>query len=261
MFFELLTADPMLSRVDASSLTDQTRMEILISGLDENCRAYFCDDNGDFMHACRWLGVTCTPPVNGSITRINWNDEDTFAGELNLSFLPTILKYFGVEKHPMLGVKRGFNGSLETSALPLCLDTLTLGNNDFSSTVNFTALPKSLTGLFLAMNQFFGSADLTRLPKNLTDIDISMNQFSGEICLDTLPQELSAINISGNSFIGRLNLEQLPLGLIFFDCSSNSLSGSIFVDSLPPGLLNFNIAENNFSDGISSELLTKNRMN
>ena len=55
----LFTADSSISRVDYNSLSDQTLMEMLIDGFDDESKRTYQEKDGTYLDVCEWSLVVC----------------------------------------------------------------------------------------------------------------------------------------------------------------------------------------------------------
>ena len=85
----LLSADTPLGRFNEALLTDQTRMELFVSGLTGKPMAKFYDVEGGFLPVCDWPSVDCDDA--GTVTDVGiplCDTAGTFSRSLALRFLP-----------------------------------------------------------------------------------------------------------------------------------------------------------------------------
>ena len=54
-----ITVDSSLGRVDYSSMSDQTLMEMLIDGFDAKTRRRYKDSDGMYLDVCEWSNIKC----------------------------------------------------------------------------------------------------------------------------------------------------------------------------------------------------------
>ena len=234
-----------LGRLDYDSLNDQSRMEILIEGLDEDSKAYFQDKNGAFHDICEWEIVSCDDKEN--VIDIDFHcdtangDGGSLAGTLNLNFLPPKLIKVAISKEYDIA------GTLDTKSLPRGLELFALEWCEFDGTVDLTALPNSLQSCSLESCRFSGSCVLTDLPENLHALDVNSNLMSGTLDLTKLPKSLSFINLSFNQFTGTLNLLHLPSGINSVYFEGNNLSGVLDLRVVPASLTAVRANTNAFS--------------
>ena len=97
----LITADPALSRFDPNMLTDQIRMEILVSSLDDESQEDFQAEEGVFSDVCEWKGVNCDPsaPDDRVIEIIFQSD---MAGTMDMQYIPPGVQKFAIMWEPDL---------------------------------------------------------------------------------------------------------------------------------------------------------------
>ena len=214
-----LTADANLGRVNLSSLSDQTLMEMLIEGCPENLKKHYRDSDGCFNDVCRWPAVICDADERVVEYHMGLGKR---CGSIELAYLPPKMQSF-----VMPG--RSACGTLETTMLPESLRTLRMPQNEFEGTVDFAHLPRSLVQLAIFLNKFTGSADLQDLPPALWKLWIYSNKFSGTLCLSKLPSTLDTLDVSHNSLSGNIFFENVPQFLRVFCANGNNFNASAIV--------------------------------
>ena len=229
--FTFATADPLLGRIDYSSLSDQTRMELLVADLSDITKSSFQDLNESFTDFADWWIVKAIEeghPVSLSFDQ-GIGYRRTVEGMMDFSYIPPSVKAFSLRNYSI-------SGSLDTSRLPTNLESFNVQGNALTSTIDLRALPPKLFGLNAKRNQLTGSCHLDALPQTLTLLDLSVNQLSGSILLDALPPMLGALHLNSNQFSGSISLAKLPVFLEKLILSSNAISGEFaLVD--PPSKL------------------------
>jgi hypothetical protein len=106
---------------------------------------------------CDWAGVTCSAP---NVTGIfDWNG-------------------------------KGCTGTVDLTALPSGMQSVSLNSNSFHGILNFSALPAGLQHLDLSFNGFWGPLDLTMLPSGMAYLNLGYCNFNGTINLSALPSWL-----------------------------------------------------------------------
>ena len=211
------TADGHLGRVDITSLSDQTLMEILVDGLSEAEKQKFKDKNEIFADVCDWEGVECDDTE--SVTSVVKIARD---GSISLEYMPPKLKNFQM-------YMAGLTGTLETSVLPKSLEDLQIGYNKFYGSVDFASLPGNLQILSMYSNKFAGSVMLKKLPLSLEKLVIDDNDFNGSLCLENLPPKIVYLNASSNAFTGDFVLQSVPNKQITISAVRNSFSATAVV--------------------------------
>ena len=232
--------DPALGRLDYASLSDQARMEILVSGLDEASRKCVQDENGAIIDVCDWPSITCDD--EGNVIRMK--PQARFAdrrGTLYLDYIPPKCVYFSIS------VRTNLTGTLTTSLLPQVLEVFACSNNKFFGTVDFTSLPSAMREFSIANNNFSGSCDLTKLPKGLTALEIGSNNFTGSLDLTALPLGLTDFDAGCNAFSGEIQLHKLPPTLVSLFIDGNSLTGKFSLVNPPDALEEVVASDNEFS--------------
>ena len=229
--------DPALFRPDTSSLTDQMRMEILLSDCPDKTKAAFQDANGDFIDICSSNLITCDTEKNVKHIRMQ---SVGLRGSVSFDILPQNLEIFSVSSSSGFG----FTGTLCAASLPRSLNHFSIGRHEFFGTVDFYELPESLLVLNLYKNQFTGSVDLCSLPKHLTEIHLDGNNFSGTLDLSHLPSGLVWAFFNFNKFSGSVSLSCLPESLTQLDLKGNKLEGELMYSNIPKKLEMVNLRKN-----------------
>mmetsp|Transcript_6946 Transcript_6946/g.10518 ORF Transcript_6946/g.10518 Transcript_6946/m.10518 type:complete len:253 (-) Transcript_6946:64-822(-) len=198
-FFCLL--DPSLGKIDKSSMSHQTLMEVFVQNIT---------------HSEKVCGSKENPK---SISEWNHVIVD--------------------EKSEVIGIDWDFgklHGSVSFDWLPPTSKRVKMYGNAFEGSIDFCALPGPLEELLIGDNRFCGELDLTRLPPRLVDLDASDNAFSGEVDLTKLPTTLECLNISYNQLLGPLNLKQLHEGMRVLFVRHNDFCGFTDLSKLPKSL-------------------------
>ena len=215
----LLADDPNLGRVNNSSFSDQTLMELLISDIPDEAKQDYQGSDGTFLDVCSWPGVKCNDEAR--VTQFE-RDSDT-RGTVQLSYIPSSVFSFVMSE-------TNLHGTLETSSLPRGLGMLFLATNKLEGTVDFGALPPQSQYVSLAENSFSGSADLSRLPDTLQRLWINTNKFSGTLCLTKLPPALNVLDIFQNAFSGDFHFANSPKGFYTFHADNNCFNAIAVVE-------------------------------
>mmetsp|Transcript_20865 Transcript_20865/g.32546 ORF Transcript_20865/g.32546 Transcript_20865/m.32546 type:complete len:229 (-) Transcript_20865:60-746(-) len=193
-------ADLAVGRIDKSDLSQQTLMEILVSGITN--REYICDSgkDEDYKDISKW-NYTVFADLGGNVTAIYWDSLSVgrikLAGTLNLNALPPTVKNFDAFDNVL-------QGSLDLTNLPGSLRSLFLTNNAFTGTICVTRLPGQLEALSVSDNQLSGTVDLTKLPKGLTQLSLNRNLFEGETDFRQLPESLVRLHVGETSLSGEI---------------------------------------------------------
>ena len=230
--------DASLGRLNYDSLSDQTRMEILLDGLSAESKERFQDKNGNFLDVCDIGTVGCDDDENVTIVHIpfQWRLE----GQIDLAFIPPHVTTFSALSTRTLG------GTVSTDILPQSLKFLILGYS-FSGTFDMKALPPKMEGVEINSNTFCGSLILDELPENMKKIRANNNKFTGCIDLSSLPAVLEFLWINKNQLCGEIFLEKLPPALQSINLSENAFTGRIELTNLPEGLIYINVGKNALS--------------
>ena len=258
-----LSVDPNLGRVDYSSLSDQTLMEMLFDGFDDEAKKEYQDNEGMYLDVCDWSCVTCdddervikigadSSDISGSIQLCyvppkvkklkvtpSWPGSK-LTGSVDLAHLPKDMKHLDLQKNI-------FTGEIELTKLPEKMKKLILDHNILTGEIDLTQLPKGMRSLSLRNNQFAGAVDLTRLPEEMRWLALNNNRLTGAIDLTQLPHAIGALYLNDNQLIGEIDLSQLPVAMICLNLSSNHLSGSIIINELLE-YLDLDLRENLFN--------------
>ena len=209
----LLTADPSLGRVDLRSLSDQTLMELLIEGSQEDSKKQYQCADGTYLDVCEWETVNC--------------DEDERVVSVNFE-----------DNAP--------SGSLQLGYLPQKVEFVDFSHNRLTGTVDFMAVPEGTEWLYLEYNRLTGSVDLIKLPKSIRELRLDFNQLRGSICVTELPEGIRKLNLRDNQFEGSIDLTQLPVGMHGLSIENNRFEGSFIAKDLPPDLKYLQADRNHF---------------
>ena len=258
----LFTADPNLGRVDYSSFTDQTLMEMLIEQMGDADKQEFHDEDGMFLEVCEWPCVQCD-----SSDRVIEIREGSFrsllgshSGSLQLSYIPPKVRKLSMSFQQFTGsidltclsdsieyLSLNFNrltDSIELTKLPQQMQCLNLGDNRLCGSIDLKSLPESMVNLYLHSNQLTGSIDLIRLPENIRNLSICQNQLTGSLLLTHLPHGIIELYLEHNAFSGSVDLTNLPESLKYIFLNNNRLSGSVNLTALPAGMVKLNLHKN-----------------
>ena len=236
--FQLFTApDSALGRLDYQSLTDQTLMEILIDGMQDEGKSKFRDAHGGFKDIGEWEGVQCT---DGHVKIIHFGSMKFTNTDFPFSCIPPSVDLFSA-------MKCAIHGTLDTSALPKNLGFFSVFSNALHGPVDFSSFPRSLGHIHIGSNAFCGSCALRDLPQSLRYFVAYDNQFSGEISLNDLPPELTMLSLYNNNFSGSIRIERLPNSMTRINLSQNEFSGDFVMLAFPRSLISINISGNPLS--------------
>mmetsp|Transcript_7233 Transcript_7233/g.10910 ORF Transcript_7233/g.10910 Transcript_7233/m.10910 type:complete len:197 (-) Transcript_7233:24-614(-) len=161
----ILTDDFPMGKVDKSTLSHQTLMELFFENVTGN----------------RWMivghGETRKDRIN------DWFNTDVNSdGEVMTMFWSSC----------------ELSGSLALEWLPNTLQKVFLCGNSFSGEINVTCLPDFLEEITFSDNNLSGCIDLTRLPMSLKRLNLDLNSFEGEIDFSNLPPSLQFLDMEGN---------------------------------------------------------------
>ena len=240
----LLCADPHLGRVDYSSLSDQTLMEMLLNGFDEDAQKQFQDEHGMYLDVCQWTFVTCDDAENV----IKISQIEGTSGVLSLSCIPSKVKRVDLSYDILFDISgKKLTGSIYLEHLPQSTTNLCVSYHHLSGSVDLTQLPRQMEELHLQKNLFTGSVDLTRLPQCMMALYLQQNQFTGSVDWTNLPQSLQHLGLGNNQFTGSVDLSKLPQNMRFIDIDKNFFCGSFIATNLPPNISTIIASGNQFS--------------
>ena len=234
------TADLPLGRVGYSTISDQTRMEILIDGLTHTCKMQFMETDGGYRPIQSWKGVRRSADGNVEEIMWAWYHEVLARGSINFDFLPLTVRDVSCSGH-------NISGTVCTAQLPNQMQSLKLMRDRLFGEFDFSSLPEALIELNISSNQFQGSCDLTNLPEQLAELYMYENRFTGRIDLGKLPVTLLNLSISNNRFSGEIAFENLPASLLSLHLDACRFSGAFRFESIPPNLDSFAARMNRFS--------------
>ena len=236
MLFHLCADTGALGRFDPSLMSDQERMEMLVTPVDgddnslkdDQSRLNFKDSDGDFLKVHNWDGVRCDH--NDRVVQIDWLLKKWVSGTVSLDFLPPRLVNFDITKG--FFDSRKVTGTLSTALLPDSLSYFVIDGNNFDGTLDLSSLPSSMIIFRARSNCFQGNINLESLPSGLKHMDLSTNELTGTLCLTKLPANVHTLSLSRNKFTGTIRLENLP-SMKVLNLSDNALVGSPSLANVP----------------------------
>ena len=225
-----------LGKFDASSMDDQTRMELLVSDI-KNLQNLKSKD-ASFRPISDWPGLTLA--ADGTVEKIDMSfmigmslfysdDEDYIIGpkgNIDFKWLPT-----GVTLVTMRELE--LCGTVDTESLPRGLQRLDIAENILEGEFRTCGLPEGLRVLFVECNKFVGSFDLAHIPKQILEINARENRFSGSVDFSAIPPFLGYLNLKNNEFSGSIDLSKIPAGLRELGLSLNDFSQPTLVVRKP----------------------------
>jgi len=223
------TADPSdLGRLDHASLSQQTLMEIVLSGIHTN-KESICGSNSSPKDLSEWQNTILNG--NGDVDEIRWTNVE---GTFQLEWLPSTVRriYIRETKAP---------GTIDASKLPAQLSYLHLVANLFCGEFDLTHLPQNMDSLIINCEKFDGPIDVTKLPQRMTTLHINQTQLSGTVDLTALPGCLEVLVLARTALYGAVDLTQLPRSMSCFNISHNEFSGETDFSKLPQSLQQFSI--------------------
>ena len=227
--------DSALGRFDIRALSDQTLMELLISGFDEPIMQHFQDEDGAFREISDWANVECNADGTVSGIYFDFQHSPTHTCTLNLRYIPPNAKIF------MLRMEN-VEGTMEIEGLPRDLDTLRISHSEtICGSIDAAGLPRRLTYIDLENNALSGEVDFAALPSELCWLNLQLNKFSGSVDMRSLPRTLQVLIVACNHFSGELDLSRLPRSIESLELGPNDFSGILRAVNLPKGLSSINV--------------------
>ena len=190
----LLSIDkPGMSRVDANSLPQQTKMELLIAGITDTSK--FREGSDAFLDLDQWIGLQLSE--GGEVTRIcfacMFSAFFREGGTIHLQWLPHTVTHFTIAKNML-------EGTCDTVALPRGIIAFRVSTNKLHGTFDLTSLPDSMQDLMIAENAFSGTLDIRSLPPAMMRFVAHSNSFAGELDLSALPEGLRKLTLDKHRF-------------------------------------------------------------
>ena len=227
-----LSVDPSLGKVDYSLMSDQTLMEMLFEGFDDETKKANQDNNGMYRDVCEWSCIKCD--ADERIIEINIGSRN-LSGSLELRYVPPQVKLLKISSW----VKRQLTGSVDLTQLPEGMQKLYLCRTAIKGEINLEHLPKDMEDLSLQSNQLTGEINLTHLPERMERLFLQNNQFKGEIDLAHLPSAMKSLSLENNLLSGSLVIKNLPQGMVMLDVGANHFNAIAVVDSNAHGTIKF----------------------
>ena len=129
-----LSVDPSLGRVDCNALSDQTLMELLIDGFDEEAKKEYQDNDGMYLDICKWSCIECDDDER--VVKIDI-ESSAVIGSLELCYVPPKAQLLSISSY---GSSK-LTGSIDVACLPNGMSYLSLSNNQLTGKINLTQLP------------------------------------------------------------------------------------------------------------------------
>ena len=249
-----LTADGQsCGRVDVSSLSDQTLLELLVSDMHHVDKVQ--DADGDFLDIAEWKGVEV---ADAGVTQIEFRQTDSlFAvdedftvgpkGSIDLQWLPKTLQVFNIDEMEL-------HGTIETSALPCAMRYLNISDNAFQGTFCTKGLPETIEFVLISCNELHGSISLDHLPRNIELFCAQSNNFSGELNFLKLPESLNALYLYKNKFRGKIDLSRIPARLRSLNIRRNQITQETLVIAVSAqGIPRISLDEDKFGNIINTD--------
>ena len=270
-----LSVDPTLGRVDYSSLSDQTLMELLVDGFDDETKKRYQDKDGMYLDVCKWSCAACDDDQR--VIKVNIKTENV-SGSLELYYVPPKVEYLfasscrngrltgSVDLTQLPGGiqdvhlnRNRLTGEIDLTQLPDGMSCVYLQNNRLTGEINLTQLPDGMGYLYLQKNQLTGEIDLTQLPEGMVALNLTGNQkrmgylhlqyneLTGKIDLTHLPDEMQQLHLENNQLTGEIDLTQLPREMEHLHLQNNRLTGEIDLTQLPDRIEELDLENNQLS--------------
>ena len=220
----LLSADPSLGRVNYSLMSDQTLMEMLIEGFDDETKQKYKDDGEMYLDVCDWSCTKCDDAER--VIQAEMHSANV-SGSVKLCYIPPKMK---VLKITTFGISN-LTGSIDLTQLPEGMQKLSLGNNKFTGEIDLTQLPDGMNMLFLDCNRLTGEVNLTHLPEGMQRLHLEYNQLRGEVDLAHLPNAMEFLSLVRNQFSGPLVIKKLPQRMNTIDVRGNFFNAIAVVET------------------------------
>ena len=240
VFQRVLTVDLTLGRVDYSLLSDQTLMEILIEGIDDQTKKQYQDKHGMYLDVCEWSCIECDDDERVVEIGLGFG---RISGSIQLRYVPPKVKILKMSS-PWMGGE--LTGPVDLAHLPDGMQQLYLENNQLTGEIDLTQLLGEMEYLYLQNNQFTGEIDLTRLPDGMVRLYLENNNLAGEVDLTHLPNAMEQLYLTDNQLTGEIDLTHLPDRMHVLHLENNLLSGSFFIKSQTSRVC-INAQQNNFN--------------
>ena len=228
--YTVLTSDlESLGRVNPSMLTDQQRMELLVSDIKDI--GALQDAEGEFLPIHDWHGVHFEPHIDEidfgeNTTPFGFIVGDRYVigpeGSIDLQWMPSAVEYFIIT-----GLR--LDGTVDTSAFPESLVQIELTGNNFRGPFAIESLPRNMHSVYASENLLDGSLNLPGLPDTMVEFVVADNNFSGSIDLSSLPEGMLTIDLANLKLTGSIDLQRLPAQLNLLKLDGNGFQQSTLV--------------------------------
>ena len=236
-------------RVDLSSLSDQTLMELLVGDIQRN--TMLRDSEGEFLEIHSWNGLTFSD--TGELLDIDFDAEAVMdghddvvsyivgpKGSIDLKWIPMTVRYFTI-------VDLALEGVVETRELPEHLEYFDISANIFRGTFCIASLPQKIQSVKIASNLLDGTLDMVHLPPHVTLFVAEFNRFHGSLDFSDLPKNIVTLRVGFNDFQGTVDLSKIPSKMRFFAMQSTKVKQDQLVVRVPdPGVEYFYLTKANF---------------
>mmetsp|Transcript_6853 Transcript_6853/g.10373 ORF Transcript_6853/g.10373 Transcript_6853/m.10373 type:complete len:205 (-) Transcript_6853:61-675(-) len=180
MLFIFHCAESTLGRIDKSTLSQQTLMELVVEGITNTKR--ICGDGDNPTPIAEWNGIEYS----------FFNMPHRWGVTFDASGNVTVITFTSLS----------LQGSIQLEWLPISTTECAFAYNSLSGTLNLENLPDSLRELDLCHNMFVGTVNLTKLPHGLQRLDLNTTNISGETDFSQLPASLLDLDVTNTKLSG-----------------------------------------------------------
>ena len=150
---------------------------------------------------CRWRGVVCE---GGHVTKIKWNRNFDFIGEMNIEWLPRHVRAAIIKDQRVQ--------PLDTRRLPRGLQILHIVDCGLPSKFAFNTLPEKLEDLNLNRNRIEGTMHIFDLPKGMRRIDIRWSKIDCLVVHNaSLPVCLEIIKVHAKTVTSQHTVQKVKM--------------------------------------------------
>eukprot|EP00009_Paramoeba_aestuarina_P016870 CAMPEP_0201523850 /NCGR_PEP_ID=MMETSP0161_2-20130828/20964_1 /ASSEMBLY_ACC=CAM_ASM_000251 /TAXON_ID=180227 /ORGANISM="Neoparamoeba aestuarina, Strain SoJaBio B1-5/56/2" /LENGTH=253 /DNA_ID=CAMNT_0047923079 /DNA_START=35 /DNA_END=793 /DNA_ORIENTATION=- len=234
-----------LGKVDKSSLSDQTLIELLFGSCQ--CQERFRNDDGDFTDVSEMEGIILND--EGRVIEIEMLDSSTgvekttLAGELHLEWLPSSLHQIDLAGNNCSGV-------FDCRFIPLSTRIALFENNLLTGSVDLEVL-LNLEVLVAGWNRLSGTIDFTKFPQKLIVLHVSHNSIGGQVDLRGIGKPIAFETFAVTCSF--LNGDDVSRDTVHMALGDNQFEGDIRVQDCETSVKDFRVFENLQSERIVDE--------
>ena len=225
-------------------MSDQTLMEMLIEGFDDETKKRYQDKKGMYFDVCEWSCVACDEDQR--VIHVDMKCR-YIGGSLELCYVPPKVRTLRIG---VPWVNTRLKGSVNLTHLPKEVQVIDLRINELTGEIDLTQLPQGMLCLHLQDNQFCGKVDLMHLPSKIKELYLCKNKLTGEIDLSQLPEAMEKLFFTRNQLTGSVDLTQLPDRMQKLYLEHNQLTGRIDLTHLPDGMKSLSLSNNQLTEGL-----------